>query len=315
MAASDPWNGSMRLPQTPSRHSYCLNNPLAFVDKTGCWPSWGDVLGLGWDIASRGADLLIDQIPSVDSLLQGLAPAAPYIRWYVGFCVDYWNTVLDGVSFLARATGIDRNANYNLADIGAFFLDMEKDEHGVFHAGFDCWQYHFGYNDVYDTVFDLGTSMDRERLAFSYDGEDYVFWAWRGDYTNLGAGAELGVYRRHVADGRPTAHWDADKGLAMPMTLRVKTTGGDSVLSYYPNGPQWWVTGFNPGFMHIPASDLVAIYSMDMSGDGGMFMAFYDVYMDDAEGRATVLGLVINPFTQTVVFVFTPKGMELLCII
>jgi RHS repeat-associated protein len=41
MAASDPWKGSMRLPQTLNRYSYCLDAPLAFVDSSDVVPGRG----------------------------------------------------------------------------------------------------------------------------------------------------------------------------------------------------------------------------------------------------------------------------------
>ena len=58
---------------------------------------------------------------------------------------------------------------------------------GVYHAKFDCWQQIFGYNDLYDILFDLGTSMESKRFHFSYGGTSYVFWMWKGDYINLTA--------------------------------------------------------------------------------------------------------------------------------
>lgn len=42
---------------------------------------------------------------------------------------------------IAVAIGIDTAA------IGAFFLNMSKDDSGVYHANFDCWQWIGGYND------------------------------------------------------------------------------------------------------------------------------------------------------------------------
>ena len=89
---------------------------------------------------------------------------------------------------MAVAVGIDT------AKIGAFFLNMSKDKNGVYHASFDCWQQYFGYNKFYDFMFDIGTSMQAKYFDFSYGGRSYRLWAWKGDYINLGAGAELGIY-------------------------------------------------------------------------------------------------------------------------
>ena len=36
--------------------------------------------------------------------------------------------------------------------------------------------------------------MQRVKFDFVCNGTSYVLWAWKGDYINLGAGAELGIY-------------------------------------------------------------------------------------------------------------------------
>jgi hypothetical protein len=64
---------------------------------------------------------------------------------------------------------------------------------GVYHARQDALQQYAGYNSIYDFAFDSGTSMRAAPFEFTYDGHDYTIWAWKGDYTNLGAGAELGI--------------------------------------------------------------------------------------------------------------------------
>ena len=68
---------------------------------------------------------------------------------------------------------------------------MYKDNEGVYHASFDCWQQLFGYNNLYDFFFDLGTSCEPAKFPFTYNGKEYIIWMWKGDYINLGAGAEL----------------------------------------------------------------------------------------------------------------------------
>ena len=51
---------------------------------------------------------------------------------------------------IAVAIGIDTAA------IGAFFLNMSKDDSGVYYANFDCWQWIGGYNDFYNFMFNIG---------------------------------------------------------------------------------------------------------------------------------------------------------------
>ena len=140
-----------------------------------------------------------------------------------------------------------------------------------------------GYNDFYDEVFDLATSMDTAKFQFSYDGKDYIFWAWKGDYLNLGAGAEMGIYTRMVVIGTPTEHWLVDQSLAMPMTLTLNYNG-KQIISYGPkkddpkdqNTDKWWVTGFNPYYQNVQASELTATYTIDFSGKEGMYNKFIE---------------------------------------
>jgi hypothetical protein len=129
------------------------------------------------------------------------------------------------------------------------------------------------------------------------------------------AGAELGIYRRLDVNGEDTNHWLADQDLAMPMSLRAKDTNGGTVFGYYPENPQWWVTGFNPNVPDMPADDMIAIYTMDMSGKPGMFEAFYKEWFLKSEKRTKDPRLAINPFTQTVIFTFMPEGMKKACIV
>lgn len=143
----------------------------------------------------------------------------------------------------------------------------------TYHARQDCLQQYGGYNDLYDWVFDLGTSMKSLKFPFSYNGEDYIFWAWKGDYLNLGAGAELGIYY-----GGPY-HWFVDTDLAMPMTIKVYRKN-KQIVSY--SAKAWWITGFNPYEQDAKASQLSAIYTIDFSCNKGMYRAFYNKYRNSS---------------------------------
>lgn len=159
------------------------------------------------------------------------------------------------------------------AAVGAFFLDMYKDSKGVYHANFDCWQAKFGYNDSYDFFFDIGTSMDKAKFQFKSGGHEYILWAWKGDYINLGAGAELGIYKRMTVAGYDTPQWAVDKNLAMTMTLNLKDNKGNTIISYAPSDKQWWITGFNPAYKNVNASSLTASYAVTFN-DSTMYNDF-----------------------------------------
>ncbi len=141
----------------------------------------------------------------------------------------------------------------NATEIGAAILQMGKDDKGIYHADFDCWQQYFGYNDLYDMVFDIVTDMDNRKFAFKSGGKDYILWMWKGDYLNLGAGAELGIY----TGGEP--HWKVDKTLAMDMSM-VLSYKGEDIATW--SAKHWWLTSFNPNYQNVNATDLTVTFTV-----------------------------------------------------
>ena len=176
----------------------------------------------------------------------------------------------DGEGITDSIPGIDTAA------IGAFFLDMWQDNYGVYHASQNCWQQIFGYNSLYDAVFALGTSMDKAIFPFTSGGTDYMIEAWKGDYVNLGAGAEMGIYQRQTILGFNTNHWAVNKSLAMSMSL-VLRYNGHAIISYSPNEKQWWITGFNPRYKNVSKNNLTAVYTVRFNSKQ-MYNDFYNIY-------------------------------------
>ena len=183
---------------------------------------------------------------------------ASFISDLIEKAKDLLRYVLHAGNDLARMHGIDTAA------VGAAVLEMEKDENGIYHARPDCWQQYFGYSFLYDYAFDAGTSMATDQFYFDYAGEQYAFWIWRGDYINLGAGAEAGIYY----GGGP--FWAVDTDLAMRMSMDVYYQG-ENIISY--SDTTWWLTGFNPEYLNVSAGDMSVVYTIAFS-DPGMFSAF-----------------------------------------
>ena len=197
----------------------------------------------------------------------------PVNRYDVGGML--WKELFQGVKnfvseVLHNGNNIAVSIGIDTAAIGAVFLNMSKDSKGVYHANFDCWQQYFGYNDLYDFFFDMGTSMATAKFGFSYNGTNYMIWAWKEDYINLGAGAEIGIYYGNEP------HWLVDKSLAQPMAMWLSYKG-ENIITYTNGGDQWWCTGFNPAYLNVSASDLTATFSIRFTNPG-MFNAFRDVW-------------------------------------
>ena len=101
-----------------------------------------------------------------------------------------------------------------------------------------------------------------------------------GDYLNIGAGAEMGIYSRpdwltQNSDGLD--HYFTDYRLSVPMTLSLYNYSGgiENIFHWYPQNDQWWITGFNPE--HVGKVDVhkqVMVGSVDFSENEELYKNF-----------------------------------------
>ena len=116
--------------------------------------------------------------------------------------------------------------------------------------------------------------MEAAEFAFTYNEQGYTIWAWKGDYINLGAGAELGIYRGSGG------HRIVDTDLAMWMGMIVSYKD-QTIINYFPNEDQWWITGFNPKYLNTNANDIFVTFGVGFS-DSNMYYAFKSQWKDDS---------------------------------
>ena len=152
----------------------------------------------------------------------------------------------------------------------------------IYHIRQDWWQsiLFVGYNDLYDLAFDFGvgltgTTMDRDKFKFTANDKDYVIWVWKGDYINLGSGAEAGIYEESIIPG----HWltSTDNNLKMSLSLK-ELDSGDVLFDYHPTENNWWITGFDPSHQNAQASNLQSTVSIDFSNNTDLYIGFYNAY-------------------------------------
>lgn len=166
-------------------------------------------------------------------------------------------------------------------------IGATRGKDGAYHIRQDWWQSIniVGYNDFYDFVFTnasgaFGGGASRQKYEFFHNGEKITLWAWKGDYLNLGADAELGIYK-----GDYFGHTLTAPEYSMPMTLKVtnKVTG-QTYVDYKPTENQWWVTGFNPSGHNVSYKDIESTTTIDFSSNPEMYEAFRKKYEgDDSE--------------------------------
>ena len=93
-------------------------------------------------------------------------------------------------------------------------------------------------------------------------------WLWKGDYWNLGSGAEIGLYY-DPEKMRSIEHYNVID-FELPMTLGLYNYYDeddiDCLFNWAPTEKQWWITGFNPEFDEPKCNDMVVIGSIDFEG-------------------------------------------------
>ncbi len=173
-----------------------------------------------------------------------------------------------------------------LIDLG---IAATPDSNNIYHINQDYWQslHAVGYNDLYYAVFKAateatGTSMAKDKFMFNVGDKEYVIWVCKGDYINLGAGAEAGIYKEYGL-----GHWLTSPENAMPMTLTLtdKNTG-EQIYSYgEPDEKYWWITGFDPSHPNNQENELEATVVLDFSQyeDDAMWEGFKERYLDDEQ--------------------------------
>ena len=139
-------------------------------------------------------------------------------------------------------------------------------EQGVFHTTFFCPQSLAGYTNLYDWEFDLGTSMTPVKYKFSSGGTDYCLWGWKGDYLNLGAGCEIGLYKGSLLNKLTNDDtYIVDFSLAMDVEATLYVNGQwAGTYNSKKLGKHWWPAIFNPRYQYINKEAITAKYRITM---------------------------------------------------
>ena len=239
---------------TLNRYAYANSNPVSNVDPLGLWAVFDWIKNTCIDIKKWFSNL-------ENSLIK-----------------DIFNQSVD----LFKKETASGNVDWFLA----LTLGITKDDVDIYHISQSYWQsIHFvGYNDLYDVAFDFGVGMtgytvDHEKFPFKLkNGQEFVIWLWKGDYINLGSGAEVGIYKKSIISG----HWLTGTDYAMPMTLKlVEIDTGKILFDYRPLEKQWWINGFDPSNQNVYANNLQLTVTIDFSEYKELFKSFKETYEND----------------------------------
>jgi RHS repeat-associated protein len=122
------------------------------------------------------------------------------------------------------------------------------------------WQSQVGYDPLYDLAFSLGGPIERLMYKFKLDAISYVIWCWKGDYWNLGAGAEIGIYYNENEDAANNGYYKISTDLTVHTRMLIKYRPLGLVPFTLDDFHQtnWWVTSFTNA-VQMPDVDKIEV--------------------------------------------------------
>lgn len=130
----------------------------------------------------------------------------------------------------------------------------------------DCWQDEFGYSRFYDLMAPYFAVMEYDyiRVFFTHEDKDFMVELWKGQYTPVLFGGEIGIYTKE-ADGKNvgvfTFFHKAEEKYWPKMEMHIfhqKLNGEYERAFTREYDTYWWITGFKPGHLRViePADEL-----------------------------------------------------------
>ena len=245
------------------------------IDNTGFWSLVRKVINK------------VTNTPVIREIVNTIARGvAPIIRFVV---TSFYITGVGPIAAWIGAKALNMNQEYEKDNLG-FYVPT-----GIYHANFNCWQKNVGYDDLYDEVFDNGTNisnrkrMERHKYEIDVNADkipDYILWAWKGDYYNLGAGCELGIYERVVDDDYGLV-WRCATTKAFNCNLKLEFNENPIINWNNEGNKHWWFTGFNSNYQFpllwniddLTATFEVTFNNFNSQGENDKFYnEFYDRY-------------------------------------
>ena len=197
-------------------------------------------------------------------------------------------------------------------DFGApwagYFLNFKNDGNGNYTSdpNVEMWQSKVGYTPTYDFFFSLGGPIFREKYEFQVENSGplsilfpntyYVVWIWKGDYWNLGAGAEIGIYRTSLEHHYKNGFYEVVTDLTLDVDMTITYEGNELNHLVQTN---WWVCSFTPEYQLIDI-DLLDIFLKVKFTDPTLREPFYNewkkrLYSTDDKDNWSCINFVVHP--------------------
>ncbi len=160
-----------------------------------------------------------------------------------------------------KGSYVDGDGTVHHVDSGAYYdsktgVIYGKNNDGIFGIGFDydakqymlqtpvdCWMKNMGFNVGYDILGKL-VYMDTNtvRIKFNACGKDWMIQMWKGNYTVLTNGCEIGLY--YLEDGNKFNYTCA---VDCMQTMEMNLTYGEEVLLERTPTKHWWLSAVQIG--------------------------------------------------------------------
>lgn len=298
-------------------YAYCNGNPVMYADPSGMgvidwirsgWNKIKDAYNSVADAAGAAFGRFMDK--------QSQAASAPIGKWFgpkVGWLVDNTEFLMGGaITTIFGLVGKDwteKDYRYDgvklfgvfplqlrpyfqpeftkaQTALGAWFLDFHMEwnwrspNFGNFRSlpGSYQWQKNVGYDWWYDFCFSIGGQIGRVILPFVADnGTHYAVWCWKGEYWNLGAGAEIGIYYNTDAAAADQGYYLIDPDNLKISVLMNVTYKGKKITDNFAQ-TNWWITSFTPRKQNPDVNQLfvaLKVSFVDIGTNSNLMKPFY----------------------------------------
>lgn len=192
----------------------------------------------------------------------------------------YWNPMTLG--YEAETGYFYGTGGDGLLGIGFEFM---ASQYMIRTSAIDSWHKKVGYSVIYDMLAPMiGTYIDTMRFPFEYNGKDYMVQIWKGIYSLVSNGGEIGLYEK--PSDRPI-FWDCSDTL---LDLDMQIYQGSKLFLDYGTQHTWWIGGFRfGGWAGLP---VMAPRKLRMTGtmtfeDQGMLDAFAASFEENKSDKIT----------------------------